>query len=52
MRIVAGILQLIGLVGLGFGLYLYEPWVALAVCGGLVIIGGVWLDITAPKGTS
>jgi len=49
MRIIAGILQFIGLGSLGWGMWLYEPWVALAICGSLVMIGGVWLDITAPK---
>ena len=52
MRIIAGFLELVGLVGLGAGLWLYQPWVALTVCGTLVLIGGVWLDITAPKGKS
>ena len=49
MQIIATILQVIGLIGLGYGLYQYEPWLAWTVCGGLILIGGIWLDITAPK---
>ena len=49
MRIIAGVLQLVGLIGLGYGLYQYQPWVAWTVCGSLLLIGGFVLDLTAPK---
>ena len=49
MRIIATILQVVGLAGLGYGLWLHQPWIAWTVCGSLLLIGGAWLDITAPK---
>jgi len=49
MRIIAGILQVAGLVALGHGLWQYEPWVMWVVCGSLVLLGGVMVDLMVGK---
>ena len=45
MRIVSGILELVGFCSLGYGLYQYEPWIAWAICGVIVMFGGILVDI-------
>lgn len=41
MKYLPDVIALCGLGLLGYGLYLYEPWVAFAVCGALLIVAGV-----------
>jgi hypothetical protein len=31
-----------GLVVMGTGLWWFEPWVSLSVCGGILIVSGAW----------
>ena len=42
-KIVPDILAVLGLALLGYGLYLFLPWVSFAVCGALLILSGVFL---------
>ena len=51
MRIVSGVLELAGFVALGYGLWQHAPWLAFVVCGSLLLIGGVMVDLmsSAPK---
>jgi len=43
------LLTISGLSLLGYGLYLFAPWVAYVVCGGLVFTGGVALTIAQAR---
>jgi len=42
-RNVADILVFLGLIFVGIGLWLVEPWLSFVVVGGLLIVGGVAL---------
>jgi hypothetical protein len=37
------VVSLAGLSLLGFGLYMFEPWVSFSVCGALMILAGLRL---------
>ena len=45
MRMLSGVLELAGLLSIGYGLWQYEPWIAFVVCGTLVMIGGILVDL-------
>ena len=38
---------LTGLGFLGYGLFLFSPWVSYSVCGGILILGGLRLGRSA-----
>lgn len=40
-KIIPDLLSLIGLALLGYGLFLFIPWVSFSICGLLLIAGGV-----------
>ena len=42
-------LTLAGLCSLGYGLYLFRPWVSFVVCGALVIAAGLLLSADEEK---
>lgn len=44
------VLLIAGLCSLGYGLYLYSPWLAFTVCGALVLTGGMLLAMGEVKG--
>ncbi len=35
---------IMGLSMLGYGLYLYKPWVSFSVCGVLILVGGLYMS--------
>ena len=37
-------LLLIGLGILGYGLYLFAPWISFTVCGILILVGGFFME--------
>jgi len=43
LRFLPEILSVAGLFSLGYGLYIFEPWVAFSVVGSLLIIAGLRL---------
>lgn len=43
MRLLPDIICTIGLSLLGYGLFLFSPWVSYSVVGGLLIVGGLML---------
>lgn len=43
MKYLPDILSFIGLALLGYGLFLFKPWVSYAVCGSLLIVAGAML---------
>ena len=49
MRIISGLLELAGLCGLGYGLYMYDPRLAFVVIGSLVMVGGITVDLMIRK---
>jgi hypothetical protein len=36
------VLLISGFVALGYGLYLFRPWISFAACGSLLIVGGLF----------
>lgn len=34
-------LLIVGMLSLGYGLYMVKPWISFVVCGGLLIFGGL-----------
>lgn len=50
MKVLPDVIAISGLSLLGYGLYLFIPWVSFAVCGALLIVAGVLLG--ASEGAS
>lgn len=48
MKYFSDFLALTGLALLGYGLFLFEPWVSYSVCGSLLIVAGVRLGAHEP----
>lgn len=44
------LLSAAGLCLLWYGLFLFRPWVSFAVCGALLLAGGVYLSTPAQRG--
>jgi len=49
MRILPDIFALAGLSLLGYGLFLFKPWVSFSVCGALLLAGGVFMGRNEQK---